>query len=138
VADRKYFQAPSGGKKYLFAPGIGEMFRIEAKKLKPAITTLRAKTIQLIVQKGPSGEYFELDGRLLMQTEERSEQLAAKVPIMIEVWQSLREMPAIKNAIPKELPTVIKEHKIRIRDDRDDMRGFYANHRHPVPIIRSD
>jgi len=66
-----------------------------------------------------------------MQTEERSEQLAEKVPMMIHVWQSLREMPAIKNASPKELPEVIKAHKIKIRDDRDDMRGFYANHRYP-------
>jgi hypothetical protein len=117
-------------KSLFLLPGIGEMFRIEAKKLKPAITTLRAENIQFIAQKGPSGEFFELDGESLTQTEERSEQLAAKVPTMIHVWQSLREMPAIKNASPKELPEVIKEHKIKIRDDRDDMRGFYANHRH--------
>src|SRR5579859_4935973 len=38
-------------------PGIGEMFREEAKTLKPAITTLRAENIQFIAQKGPSGEF---------------------------------------------------------------------------------
>src|SRR6266851_3071082 len=89
------------------------------------------RTIEFIIPKEPSGEYFKLDGASLMQTEERSEQLAEKVPMMIHVWQSLRELPAIKNASPKELPEVIKAHKIKIRDDRDDMRGFYANHRYP-------
>jgi hypothetical protein len=45
-----------------------------------------------------------LDGESLRQTEARSEQLAAKVPMMIHVWQSLRELPAIKNTSPRELP----------------------------------
>lgn len=125
------FKLHSIEKRVFRLPGIGEMFRMEGRRRKPAITTLQAKTVEFIVQKGPSGEYFELDGESLMLTEERSEQLAAKVPMMIHVWQSLRELPAIKNASPKELPEVIKEHQIKIRDDRDDMRGFYANHRYP-------
>lgn len=56
-------------------PGIGEMFRSEAKTLKPARTTMRAKRIEFTIQKGPSGEYFELDGPSLMSTEERSREL---------------------------------------------------------------
>jgi hypothetical protein len=111
-------------------PGIGEMFRREAKTLKPACTTMRAKGVEFIIQKGPSGEYFELDGPSLMSTEERSRELKVKLRAIIDVWQSLREMPELKNASAKEAPEIIKELSLKIRNDRDDMRGFYANHRH--------
>jgi len=106
--------------------GIGEMFRREAKTLRPACATMRAKRIEFTPQKGPSGEYFELDGPSLISTEERSRELKVKLRDMIDVWQSLREMPEIKNATPKELPERIKELRLNIRDDRDDMRRFYA------------
>ena len=112
-------------------PGIGEMFRSEAKTLEPACTTMRAKRIEFTTQKGPSGEYFELDRRSLMSTEERSRELKVKLRAIIDVWQlSLREMPELKNASPKELPERIKELSLTIRNDRSDMREFYANHRH--------
>jgi hypothetical protein len=55
------------------------------------------------------------------------------------VWRlSLREMPDLKNASPKELPDVIRELSLKVRNDRADMRGFYANHRHadfPAPEL---
>jgi hypothetical protein len=112
-------------------PGIGEMFRSEAKTLKPACTTMRAKRIEFTIQKGPSGEYFELDDRSLMSTEERSRELKVKLRNLIDAWQSsLRGMPELKNASPKEQPERIKELSLNIRNDRTDMRGFYANHRH--------
>jgi hypothetical protein len=112
-------------------PGIGEMFRSEAETLKPACATMRAKKIQFTIQKGPSGECFELDGSSLIATEERSRELKVNLRAIIDVWQSsLREMPDVKNASPKELPEIIKELSLKIRNDRADMRGFYANHRH--------
>ncbi len=40
-------------------PGIGEMFRMEGKTLKPAITTLRAKTIEFIIPKETIGRMFQ-------------------------------------------------------------------------------
>jgi hypothetical protein len=86
-------------------PGIGEMFRREAKTLKPACTTMRAKGVELC-------------------------ELKVKLRAIIDVWQSLREMPELKNASAKEAPEIIKELSLKIRNDRDDMRGFYANHRH--------
>ena len=112
-------------------PGIGEMFRSEAKTLKPACATMQAKRIEFTPQKGPSGEYFELDRPSLMSTQERSRELKARLREIIDVWQlSLREMSELKNASPKELPERINELSLNIRDDRGDMRGFYANHRH--------
>jgi hypothetical protein len=103
---------------------------------------MRAKRIEFTIQKGPSGEYFELDGPSLMSTEQRSRELKVKLRKIIDVWQSLREMPELKNASSKEevgehargrgpsRPEIIKELSLKIRNDRDDMRGFYANHRH--------
>jgi hypothetical protein len=112
-------------------PGIGEMSRSEAKTLKPARTTLRAKRIEFTIQKGPSGEYFELDARSLLSTEQRSCELKVKLRAIIDVWQlSLREMPELKNASPKDLPEIIKDLSLKMRNDPADMRGFYARHRH--------
>jgi hypothetical protein len=120
-------------------PGIGEMFREEARTLMPARTTMRASGLEFKIHKGPSGEYFELDGPSLISTEERSRELKAEVGAIIDVWQSeLREMPDIKNASPKELPEILKELSLKIRNERSDMRGFYANHRHadfPAPEL---
>jgi hypothetical protein len=111
-------------------PGIGEMFRAEAKTLKPASTVIRAKLIKLTVQRGPSGEYFELSGRAQLSTKERSAELKTKLPKAIDMWRSLGAMPELKNASPKEIPEMIKELSLKVRDDREDMRGFYGNHRH--------
>ena len=94
-------------------PGIGEMFRSEAKMLKPACTTMRAKRIEFTIQKGPSGEYFELDCRSLMSTEERSSELKVKLRNLIDAWQSsLRGMPDLKNASPKGLPDRIEVNPV--------------------------
>ena len=113
-------------------PGIGEMFRSEAKALKPAFATMRAKRIQLTPQKGPSDEYFELDGPSQMSTEQRGRELKVKLHDLIDVWQSsLREMPTLKNASAKDLPQRIKELSLEIRNDPASMCAFYANHRHP-------
>jgi hypothetical protein len=112
-------------------PGIGEMFRSEAKTLKPARVTMRAKRIGFTIQKGPAEEYFELDAPSLMSTEQRSRDLKVKLRATIDVWQlSLRHMPELKNTGPKEMPQVIKDLSLNIRNNRADMCGFYAHHRH--------
>jgi hypothetical protein len=119
-------------------PGIGEMFRTEAKRLLPACITMRANAAKFTVQKGPSGEYFELDGSSLMSTERRSLELNKKCLTMMTVWQSLRQIPDLRDASPKKAPEVIKELSLKIRNDRADMRGFYENHRQrnfPAPEL---
>jgi hypothetical protein len=49
-------------------PGIGEMFRAETATLKPASEVLKAKKVDFLLTKGPSGEFFELDGAALLST----------------------------------------------------------------------
>jgi hypothetical protein len=78
----------------------------------------------------------------LISTEERSRELKVRLRDIIDVWQSsLREMPTLKSASPKELPERIKELSLNVRNDQSDMRGFYANHRHadfPPPELLDD
>jgi hypothetical protein len=112
-------------KSVVLLPGIGEMFRSEAKTFKPARKTMPARRVEFTPQMGPSGEYFELDRPSLISTEQRSRDLKTKLNDLIDVWQSsLREMPALKNASPKELPDRIKELSLEIRNDRKSMRAF--------------
>jgi hypothetical protein len=125
------FKLHSIERSIVLLPGIGEMFRMEARTLKPARMTMQAKRIEFTPQKGPSGQYFELDDPSLTSTEERSRELKLELHTIVDVWQSeLREMPDLKNANPKQLPEIIKELSLKIRNDRADIRGFYANHRH--------
>jgi hypothetical protein len=112
-------------------PGIGEMFRSEARTLKPACMTMLAKMIELTPQEGPSGEYCELDGPSQRSTEERSRELKKRALDLVDAWQSLRALTDLSNASSKEFPVIIKELSVKIRNDRADMRGFYSNHRPP-------
>jgi hypothetical protein len=119
-------------------PGIGEMFRREAATLLPACVTMPVRAVKLTVQRGPSGEYFELDRRSLMSTETRSRELKEKCHTMMTVWHSLRQIPDLRAASSKEAPEKIKELSLKIRNDRADIRGFYANHRQrnlPAPEL---
>jgi hypothetical protein len=115
-------------------PGIGEMFRVETSALKPAPRVLRAKLIKFIVKEGPSGEVFELDGAALRSTKERTAELEKRRRKMIGIWRMLGSMPELKNARPEEMRERVDELSLRIRDDRDDMRGFYENH-FPAPEL---
>ena len=115
-------------------PGVGEMFRAEAKESKPATTFLPAKRITFIVEKGPSGKYFELDERSVRSVEERTAELNREVAGLLSDWHDIRGMPDVKNATPSELPDIIRQLSEKVRDDREDIRGFYRNHRHkPFP-----
>lgn len=111
-------------------PDIGEMFRAEVRTLKPASTVLRAKFVKLIAKRGPSGEFFELNGDALRSTEERTAELKEKLRHMVEIWRSFGSMPELQNAKPNEISTRVDELSLQIRDDRENMRGVYANHRH--------
>lgn len=111
-------------------PGIGEMLRTEAKTLNPAPQVMKAKFVKVIARKGPSGEYFDLTARELLSTEERSTELKTKLPEVVGMWRSLSSMPELTQAGPKEIPQVIKKLSLRVRDDRQDIRGFYSNLRH--------
>jgi hypothetical protein len=99
---------------------------------------MRAKAVRFTVEQGPSGEYFELDRSSLMSTDRRSRELKEKCLTMMTVWHSLRQIPDLRDASPKETPEVIKGLSLKIRNDCEDMRGFYANHRQnwfPAPHL---
>lgn len=112
-------------------PGIGEMFRQEGEKLKPSSTIMRAKSTTITVEKGPSGEYFELDEASRQSTEKRTEELKQKLDLILNVWNDFRRLPSLQEASHSDRPQVIQDLKMTIRDDVGDIRGFYANHRHP-------
>lgn len=119
-------------------PGVGEMFRAEAQQLEPATKILRAKLMEFIVKIGPSGKFFELDERSLKSVEERTADLKRETSGLVGAWNEIRDMPDVKNASPNDLPRVVRELSEKVRDDREDMRGFYRNHRHenfPAPEI---
>jgi hypothetical protein len=111
-------------------PGIGEMFRAEVKTLSPSPMVMRAKLVKLIVRRGPSGEYFELGAQELLSTAKRSAELKTKLPQVVNMWRSLSALPDLKNASPKGTPEVIRELSLKVRDDPEDIRRFYANQRH--------
>jgi hypothetical protein len=119
-------------------PGIGEMFRAQAHQLRPATKTLRAKLMKFIVEVGRSGKYFELDQRSLNSVENRTADLKREMCGLVRAWKDLRDIPDVKEASPSDLPEVIKQLAGKIRNDREDMRGFYRNHRHahfPTPEL---
>jgi hypothetical protein len=119
-------------------PGIGEMFRAEAQQLRPATKILAAKPMKFIVEVGPSGKYFELDERSLSSVEIRTADLKREMCGLVGAWNDIRDMPDVKEASPTDLPEVIKQLAEKIRNDREDIRGFYRNHRHayfPAPEL---
>lgn len=114
-------------------PGIGEMFRAETKWLKPATDILRAKLVELTPVQGPSGEYFELDSRSKLSLRREEAEYRKRCEDMIAVWRDFDQIPELNNtAGRKEMPAVVRSFEEKIRDDHDDIRGFYARHRHPT------
>jgi hypothetical protein len=116
----------------LMLPEIGEMFRAEARELKPATTLLKAKMITLSAKKGPSGEYFELDHDSLRATKVREGGYEKRCEDLIEAWRELALIGRLGEATSEEMPDRVHELSLRIRDDHDDMRAFYGNHRQPT------
>jgi hypothetical protein len=112
-------------------PGIGEMFRAETATLKPAPEVLKATKVNLVVMKGSSGEFFELDGAALLSTKERAADLNQRLPKLVEGWRMFSSMGELKDVRPGEMRAAVDKLSLQIRDDREDMRGFYRNHRNP-------
>lgn len=110
-------------------PGIGEMFRAEARLLKPAPSVLKAHRVEFTLNRSTSGELFSMTPAEMRATEERTEQLKRTLPDLIGVWRSLGSMPELKDARPDEIPERLADLSRQIRDDREAMRQFYANHR---------
>ncbi len=50
---------------------------------------------------------------------------------MIAIWRDFKTLPAFNDAPQTEMSNRVRELSLQIRDDREDIRGFYRNHRVP-------
>ena len=115
-------------------PGIGEMFRAETKYLEPAARNLRAKFVKI-------SEILDLDSAFnsaLRTAKAEVPKWEWKLDQMIAIWRDFEKLEALKEAKQTEIKERVQELKIQIRDDLDDIRGFYKNHRprdYPQPEL---
>jgi len=113
-------------------PGIGEMFRAEARRRKPATEVLKAKQVTSIGTPIAGGKSFELSPAERRATDDRKREVEEKGADLIEVWRALGQMEALKGASSTDLPERLDQLAMEVRDDRPSMRGFYVNHKAPV------
>lgn len=118
-------------KTLILLPGIGEMFRAEGEKLKPASQVLSGKKITINPKFASGGEFFELDGETAKTANERSLEVEERLEILVAVWRDFKRIPALHDASPSDMAETVHELSLQVRDDRDDIRGFYRNHRGP-------
>ena len=116
-------------KHIVLLPGIGEMFRAESKKLKPASQVLRIKRLVLTDKLTPGRRFFELDEDTKKIAAERTVELQKRLDIMIDVWTDFKQIPEFDGAKSEDMQAIVRAKSIQIRDDHDDMRGFYKRHR---------
>jgi hypothetical protein len=119
-------------------PGMGQMFQAESRTRQAAPRVLRAKSIKFVVERGPSGVFFELDGNGVMSTKARTAEAEKRLRALTEVWRMFGMIPALKNSTPAEMPDRVHELSLQIRDDHEDMRKFHGNHRpasYPAPEL---
>jgi hypothetical protein len=117
-------------KHIVLLPGIGEMFRAESKKRKPASQVLRVKRIALTDKLTPGRHFFELDEDTKKIAAERTVELEKRLDIMIDVWTDFKQIPEFDGAKSEDMSAIVRAKSLQIRDDHDDMRGFYKRHRH--------
>jgi len=112
-------------------PGIGEMFRAESRFLKPATQVIRMERKRLVLNERFSsrGSFFELDNETKRISDGRTKEFEEKLDATVELWRDFRRLPALKEAKDSEIPERVRELAIQVRDDIDDIRGFYRNHR---------
>ena len=116
-------------KSLLLLPGIGEMFRAEADQIRPAPQVMEPREVKFEAVLD-SKEFFDLDVETLKVVEERTAELEERLDQMVEVWMDFKRIPEFENAKSEDMPEIVEAKSIQIRDDREDMRGFYRRHRH--------
>jgi hypothetical protein len=112
-------------------PGVGEMFRAESRHLKPATQVIRMEKKRLVLNErlNSRGSFFELDGETKRISDERTKELENRLDTIVEVWRDFNQLAPLKDAKDSEVPDRVREMSIDVRDDVDDIRGFYRNHR---------
>jgi len=66
-----------------------------------------------------------------MITSERTAELENRLDLLVDAWLDFKSIPEFQGANSEDMPAIIQDKYVQIRDDRDDMRGFYRNHRDP-------
>ena len=115
-------------KDIVLLPGIGEMFRAEARERKPASQALGMKTAVLNKKLFANSQFFELDEKTRRTSAERTVELEDKLDLMVELWTAYRQFPEFENAKSEDMPGIVRAKSIQIRDDRNDMRGVFTKY----------
>jgi hypothetical protein len=110
-------------------PGPGEMFRAEIQKHRPASQVLAGKGVSLNPKLRAGSQFLELDGETKETAAGRTAELEIRLDDMVDIWRGFKALPAFRDAVPTEVPARVRELSLQIRDDREDIRGFYTNHR---------
>jgi hypothetical protein len=116
--------------KLVLLPGISEMLNAESKQRKPASIVLRCKRVEF------NPRWFERDGwapELDADTQATAQivdqRLERRLNQMVPIWKDFKKLPDFENAKSEDMPGIVRRKCEQIRDDREDMRGFYATHR---------
>jgi hypothetical protein len=119
-------------------PGVGEMFRAESEEVRPASQVLRTKQVVLNEKLGRGHQFFELDSDTKRISAGRTAELEKRLEHMVRAWTDFKLIPEFEGAKSEDMPAIVMAKSIQIRDDRDDIRGFYRNHRYssnPAPEL---
>ena len=111
-------------------PCIGEMFRAEAKERRPASQVLPGRRVSLNPKLAAGGQFFELDRETKETAALRTAELEERLKDMIAIWRDFKVIPEFKGAKSDDMRAIVHAKSLQIRDDREDMRGFYKNHKH--------
>ena len=118
-------------KRLLLLPSIYEMFNAECATLKPASATLPCKQADFNPRMfEESGGTPDLDADTRASGEIVSQRLELRLGLIVGVWNSFKELPEFENAKSEDMPAILKIKREQVRDDINDIRGFYDNHRH--------
>ena len=118
-------------KDLVLLPGISEMFRAERDTLKPAPLVLRCKAVDFKPDMfGDDARSPELDPDTRTKGEIVTKRLERRLNQIVPLWNAFKQIPEFQNAKSEDMPKIVKLKREQIRDDREDMRGFYRNHRH--------
>jgi hypothetical protein len=111
-------------------PRIGQMFQAEVEHLEPASRRLRVKYVQF----NKNLESESAFDSSLETAKSDTRKWEKKLPQMVEIWRDFKKIPTLRDAKPAEIKDRVEQLKILVRDDHDDMRGFYRNHKpHSYP-----
>jgi hypothetical protein len=112
-------------------PGIGEMIRTESRYLKPATQVIGVEKKRLVMSERFSsrGPFFKLDTETKRTSDERTEEFEKRLDLIVDVWRDFNRLPSLKDAADSEIPQQVRKLSIQVRDDLEDVRGFYRNHR---------